>query len=1101
MLHIAIKPADKLIKGYYDVLGGLGQLNFDHEGAVRTAFHDVLAGYGKKLHWTLVDEYPMKGRQGRIAIDGALLDEWKQRHGFWEAKDIHDQLEREIRKKIEQGYPTTNTIFQMPERAILYQKGVPKGLNEDIRDAKNLVELLRNFFEYREPDHEEWDSAVAEFKLRIPELAERAKQLIDAEHKSNRAFRDSFEAFYALCRQAINPNLTRDAVEKMLIQHLLTERIFRRVFHAEEFRSRNVIAAEIEKVITSMTSRQFSRDQFLSDLDRFYKAIERAAEDKDDYSEKQAFLNTVYERFFQGYSPKEADTHGIVYTPQPIVDFMVRSVEDILKKEFGRSLADHNVHILDPFVGTGNFITRVMRQIAETDKGALPYKYENELHCNEVMLLPYYIASMNIEHAYFEHTGEYKPFDGICLVDTFELAEPEQGGLEFMTEENTERVKQQKQAPIFVIIGNPPYNVGQLNEDDKNKNRKYPVLEARITDTYAHASQATLLTKLRDVYVEAFRWASDRIGAEGMIAFVSNNGFIDRVAFDGMRACLENEYTKIVHVDLKGNARTSGERRQREGGNIFGDAIRVGVGVTFLVKHAGGRTRPEILIHSVPDFWDSPQKSEFLDSMQSVSAIEFKSITPDQHHNWLTEGERNEFPDFVPLGLKWRSKGGTAIFDSFSLGVSTARDITAYGVDDEDLTLKVHKFEGAYNEEVARFQAAGRPHDIDSFVRSDRLKWSRNLKRHLRSGDQFLYNPVANRWALYRPFFRRRLHLADILVDEPARTGEYFSVNSDGNMMIAITDLGGRSAFTAQATDIPVDLHFASAADTFQCFPFYTYSEDGSHRRENITDWALEQVRSHYHDPSISKWDIFHYVYAVLHHPEYRSRYAANLKRELPRIPFLAANVSGHDFSRAKADPNTSPALATDASRVAAEESSPGLKPGVTGKTDSPSSLPKAGAQPLAAERHKKIFWVFANAGKRLADIHVHYEQQPEYPLEKLWKPAAKLDYRVTKMRLSNKDKSVLFYNDALTLKGIPLETYEYRLGNRSALEWVIDQYQVSTDKRSGIINDPNRADDPEYIVRLIGQVIYVSLETMKLVKALPSLGLPAAEAPATVVN
>jgi hypothetical protein len=291
---------------------------------VRTAFHDVLAGYGKKLHWTLVDEYPMKGRQGRIAIDGALLDEWKQRHGFWEAKDIHDQLDREIRKKIEQGYPTTNTIFQMPERAILYQKGVPKGLNEDIRDAKNLVELLKHFFEYREPDHEEWDSAVAEFKLRIPELAERAKQLIDAEHKSNRAFRDSFEAFYALCRQAINPHLTRDAVEKMLIQHLLTERIFRRVFHAEEFRSRNVIAAEIEKVITSMTSRQFSRDQFLSDLDRFYKAIERAAEDKDAYSEKQAFLNTVYERFFQGYSPKEADTHGIVYTPQPIGDFMVR---------------------------------------------------------------------------------------------------------------------------------------------------------------------------------------------------------------------------------------------------------------------------------------------------------------------------------------------------------------------------------------------------------------------------------------------------------------------------------------------------------------------------------------------------------------------------------------------------------------------------------------------------------------------------------------------------------------------------------------------------------------------------------------------------------
>jgi type I restriction-modification system DNA methylase subunit len=472
MLHIAIKPADKLIKGYYDVLGGLGQLNFDHEGAVRSAFQNVLAGYGKKLHWTLVPEYAMKGRTGRIAVDGALIDEWKQRHGFWEAKDEHDDLIREIKHKIELGYPINNTIFQAPERAILYQRGVRQGLNEDITSPKNLVELLTNFFAFREPDHEEWDAAVSEFKLRIPELAERAKQLIDAEHKSNRAFRDSFEAFYALCRQAINPNLTRDAVEKMLIQHLLTERIFRRVFHAEEFRSRNVIAAEIEKVITSMTSRQFSRDQFLSDLDRFYKAIERAAEDKQEYSEKQGFLNKVYESFFQRYSPKEADTHGIVYTPQPIVDFMVRSVEDILKKEFGRSLADHNVHILDPFVGTGNFITRVMRQIAETDKGALPYKYEHELHCNEVMLLPYYIASMNIEHEYLAQTGEYRPFDGICLVDTFDIKRQS----ESFTEENTRRIAEQQKKPIFVVIGNPPYNAWQVNAGDNNQNRKYDEL-------------------------------------------------------------------------------------------------------------------------------------------------------------------------------------------------------------------------------------------------------------------------------------------------------------------------------------------------------------------------------------------------------------------------------------------------------------------------------------------------------------------------------------------------------------------------------------------------------------------------------------------------
>jgi predicted helicase len=535
MLPITIKPTDKLIKGYYEALGQFESLHASHEGAVRKAFQDMLSGYSRKLEWTLVPEYPIHPRKGqRIIVDGAVIDFWKQRRGFWEAKDEHDDLEREIKSKIEKGYPTKNIIFQAPERAILYQHGVRQGLNDDIRNSKNLVDLLTEFYGYREPDHEEWDAAVSDFKDRIPELADTARKLIEKERKTTKAFRETFEAFYDLCRQAINPNLSDKAVEEMLIQHLLTERIFRRVFHNEEFRSRNVIACEIEKVITSMTSRHFSRDQFLSELDRFYKAIERSADDKEDYTEKQAFLNTVYERFFQGYSPKEADTHGIVYTPQPIVDFMVRSVDDILKKEFGRSLADKGVHILDPFVGTGNFITRVMRQIVETKKSALPHKYEHELHCNEVMLLPYYIASMNIEHEYLEQVGEYKPFDGICLVDTFELAEPEQASLGFMNEENTARVKRQKEAPIFVIIGNPPYNARQLDENDNNKNRKYGVIDNRVAETYGKLSNATNTQALSDPYVKAIRWASDRIGDEGVVTFITNNGFIDGIAFDGM---------------------------------------------------------------------------------------------------------------------------------------------------------------------------------------------------------------------------------------------------------------------------------------------------------------------------------------------------------------------------------------------------------------------------------------------------------------------------------------------------------------------------------------------------------------------------------------
>jgi predicted helicase len=318
---------------------------------------------------------------------------------LWEAKDEHDDLEKEAKRKIALGYPTDNIIFQAPERAMLFQNGVRQGLNEDISSPDNLVELLHHFFEYRQPHYEEWEAAVAEFREHLPDIAAGAKQLIEDERKRNSTFVKAFEDFYSLCRQAINPDLSDEAVEGMLIQHLLTERIFRKIFENPDFSRRNVIAQEIEKVIASLTSRHFNRDTFLQSLDRFYKAIEANADNAKDYSEKQEFLNSVYERFFQGYSPREADAYGIVYTPQSIVGFMVRSVESILRTEFNRSLSDREVHVLDPFVGTGNFIVRVMRELKKT---SLPYKYEHELHCNEVMLMPYYIASMNIEHAYLE---------------------------------------------------------------------------------------------------------------------------------------------------------------------------------------------------------------------------------------------------------------------------------------------------------------------------------------------------------------------------------------------------------------------------------------------------------------------------------------------------------------------------------------------------------------------------------------------------------------------------------------------------------------------------------------------------------------------------
>ena len=423
-------------------------------------------------------------------------------------------------------------------------------LDVTLDKPENLVRVLETFFGYTAPAIEAWEEAVAEFKARLPELGEILKAAIETEHTQNIRYRVAFDGFYAQCRAAINPNLSREAVQEMLIQHLLTERIFRRVFQNDRFTRENAIAQELEKVANALTSKAFSRDEFAKALDHIYKPIETTAATIGDYNEKQDFLNAVYENFFQGFSVKTADTHGIVYTPQPIVQFMVKSVEALLGEVFGRSLVDGGVHILDPFVGTGNFILRVMEEIRQTRPSALRHKYAHELHCNEVMLLPYYVASMNLEHAYYEAMGEYAPFAGICLVDTFELAEEKT--LPMFVEENTERVERQRRAPITVIIGNPPYNVGQVNENDNNKNRKYPVVDRRVRDTYTAASKATNRNALSDPYVKAFRWASDRIKDEGVVAFVTNNSFVDNISFDGMRQHLLSEFDAVYVLDLGG---------------------------------------------------------------------------------------------------------------------------------------------------------------------------------------------------------------------------------------------------------------------------------------------------------------------------------------------------------------------------------------------------------------------------------------------------------------------------------------------------------------------------------------------------------------------
>ncbi|MEK6323663.1 MAG: type ISP restriction/modification enzyme [Acidobacteriota bacterium] len=1025
MQRLNLKATHKPVRDYYEALQQFSRIGISHEGAVRSAFQSLLESCGSQFGWKLVPEWPMK--KSRVRVDGALVDGFNLTHGFWEAKDQHDDLGVEVKRKFAAGYPRNNILFQAPERAILYQDS-RQVLDEDITKPEALVQTLKRFVEYTPPAFEEWEEAVAQFQVKVPELAAALVKLIDEERKTNSRFIDAFTGFLELCRQSINPNLSEQAVEEMLIQHLLTERIFRTVFDNADFTRRNVIAAEIEKVIDALTSHSFSREGFLKSLDHFYRAIETTAATIDDFSQKQHFLNAVYEKFFQGFSVKVADTHGIVYTPQPIVNFMVRSVQDILEKEFGKTLSSRDVHILDPFVGTGNFIVRVIQEIKKT---ALPHKYKRELHCNEVMLLPYYIASMNIEHEYFERTGSYEPFEGICLVDTFELAEGSQTRLSFMTAENTARVERQKRSPIFVIIGNPPYNMGQVNENDNNKNRKYKVMDKRVSETYAKDSKATLLNKLSDPYVKAIRWAADRIGEEGIVALVTNSSFIDQIAFDGMRTHLEQDFDSIYVLDLGGNVRKN-PKLSGTTHNVFG--IQVGVSINMFVRRrkASNALRPTIHYAALQKDWRREARYRFLEEAKDRSNLVWEIIKADENHTWLTEGMESVFPSFIALASKKGTiKAATdpeAVFKLHSLGVSTNRDEIAYDFNKDQLVSKVSRFADEYNAELSRYAQRKRDtKSIDEFVRYDRLKWSESLKRKLKAGTAFVFRPDKARVSHYRPFTKNYIYYAPHLNDRPGLFSRVFpaTINASENCAICVSDIGSRSHWSALITDTVPDLHLCASTDAFQCFSLYTYNEDGTNRKENITDWALQKFRSHYDDSSITKGDIFHYVYALLHHPTYRERYAANLKRELPRIP-----------------------LAPD-------------------------------------------FRAFVDAGARLADIHVNYEQQLEYPLEKIETPGAQLDWRVEKMRLT-KDKTEIIYNDFLRLSGIPVECSEYRLGNRSALEWLIDQYQVSTDKRSGITNDPNRADDPEYIVRLIGQVITVSLETVKIVRGLPELGVAA---------
>jgi predicted helicase len=545
--------------------------------------------------------------------------------------------------------------------------------------------------------------------------------------------------------------------------------------------------------------------------------------------------------------------------------------------------------------------------------------------------------------------------------------------------------------------------------------------------------------------------------AKGIVAFVTNNSFIDNVSFDGMRKHLAGDFSSLYLLDLGGNVRQN-PKISGTTHNVFG--IQVGVSINLLIR---GRQRAQRVYYAAVDRdWRKEEKFDYLDGAVDVRGVAWREVIPDRKFNWLTEGLTADFDGLVALVRE--SERGEHIFGLYSNGVKTNRDTWAYNFNASELQGNIRHMLQTYREQLATYNAERKSGKrLENVIALDprKISWSAGLKQHLERGTQISFVPGHVRVSLYRPFTKEFLYFDSYLTERRLQFPWILpTVEAEReNQVICAPGVAGRTPYWCFCSNAITNLSFNSV-DTAQCFPFYTYDEDGSNRRENITDWALEQFRSHYHDPSVTKWDIFHYIYAVLHHPEYRVRYAANLRRELPRVPFAALGTGTADKS---IDPSAR-------------------------KRRGPQDDKVGGA--VAVTSDADVFRAFARAGQRLAEIHVHYEQQPEYPLTRTEKAGEKLDYRVVKMKLS-KDKASLVYNKFLTLSGIPPKTFEYRLGNRSALEWVVDQYQVSTDKRSGITNDPNRADDPQYILWLIGQVVTVSLETVKVVGSLPPLGLP----------
>jgi len=718
------------------------------ETAIRNAFQHLLDEYAKQKGLMLIPEISMKNRQGRtVTPDGTLKDSLRQDWGYWESKDESDDIDEEIAKKFAKGYPNDNILFEDSHTAVLYQHGT-EVQRVDMKDEKALDKLIHSFINYERPEVKTFREAIDHFKEDIPHVTDALRDIIE-QQEGNPAFVRKRAEFLELCKEAINPDVSADDVKEMMIQHILTGDIFNTIFDEPYFHRENNVAKELEKVVDTFFTRDI-RQHTLNRIKHYYDTINATAAGIADHHEKQKFLKVVYETFYKSYNPKAADRLGVVYTPNEIVRFMIESTDYLLHKHFGKFLEDKGVEILDPATGTGTFICDIIDHIS---KSKLEYKYKNELHANEVAILPYYISNLNIEFTYKQKMGQYAEFEHLCFMDTLDnlgFKRARQNDLfNPFTEENSKRIMRQNSSKIAVVIGNPPYNANQLNENDNNKNREYPEIDQRIKDTYIKNSTAQK-TKLYDMYARFLRWASDRLDKNGILAFVSNNSFINSRTFDGFRKSVSNEFNEIWIVDLKGDARTSGERRRKEGGNIFDDQIRVGVAVYFFVRKE--RTKGcKIFYNAVPDYWKAEDKKSYL-TEHKITTLDFEHVIPDKKNNWIELAEDNDWDELLPLADKTVKSIGSdkAIFRGYTLGVKTNRDEWVTDFDINTLEKKVETIINGYSEQLKQQTGNVTEQNVAHLIKYD-IKWTRKLKRLFVNGNSLHFDRHAIINSFYRP--------------------------------------------------------------------------------------------------------------------------------------------------------------------------------------------------------------------------------------------------------------------------------------------------------------------------------------------------------------